>query len=92
MSVHVIGDDGRAGALDVCGSDEDEARWVGVGGVMVVVFKRAHTNKHINRLARDQNSTYGCEKVRGPKGTLDAQTVDRSDRSDRLVESRGVKP
>ena len=38
MSVHDITNDGGAGALGVCGSEE--ARWVGAGGVMVVVFKR----------------------------------------------------
>ena len=52
-SVRDIRDDGRAGALGVCGSEE--ARWVSVGGVMAVVFKRAHTNKQVNRRARDQS-------------------------------------
>ena len=53
MIMRDIGDDGGAGVLAVCGSGN--ARWVGVGGVMVVVFKRAHTNKQVNRRARDQS-------------------------------------
>ena len=59
MSVRDIEDDGGAGALGVCGSEE--ARWVGVGGVMVVVFKRAHTDKHVNRRARDEN--HACQHL-----------------------------
>ena len=57
-SVRDIGDGSGPGVLGACGSGE--VRWMDVGCVMVVVFKRAHTNKHINRLARDQSRTYGC--------------------------------